>query len=120
MARPLDRSPPQDRWGLWIDEASQALSSNLTVSENLAQCWVEVEVRHGADIRDIPLPRLLGRTPYGVSVERAEVTVGSLSGAPGVEWENVLVKGAPGLRIKRAHGLTAGTTVRLRLLVKAE
>lgn len=120
MAKPLERSPSPDRWGLWIEEASRALNSNLTPSENLAQCWIEVEVKYGVAIRDIPLPKLNGRTPYGVSVEKAEVTAGSLFGAPGLEWENVLVKGAPGLRITQAHGLNPGTTVRLRLLVKAE
>lgn len=120
MAKPLERSPSPERLGLWIEEAARALNSNLTPSENLAQCWVEVEVKYGASIRDIPLARLNGRAPFGVSVEKAEVLEGSLFGAPGIEWENVLVKGAPGLRITLAHGLNPGTTVRLRLLVKAE
>lgn len=120
MAKPLDRNPTQERWPLWIEEAARALQSNLTVSENLAQCWVEVEVTEGAAIRDIPLPLLRGRPAHGVTVEKATVATGSLSGAPGVEWEQVLVKGAHGLRITQAHGLAPGTTATLRLLVKAE
>jgi hypothetical protein len=120
MARPPEKSPPPERVGLWIEEVAVALGSGLTPSENFAQCWVEVEVKYGQGSVNIPLPALRGRKPYGVTVEKATVATGSLSGAPGIEWEPMLVKGAQGMRLVRAHGLSTGTRVKFRLLVKAE
>jgi len=104
----------------FVRDVNNALAGNLTPSENLAQCWVEVDITYGQPIPVIALPALKGRTPYGVSVENATVLEGSLGGAPGIQWEATTKNGAPALKVLSANGLNAGAKVTLRLLVKAE
>jgi hypothetical protein len=105
----------------FLREVADALQGNLTPSQNLAQCWLEVQVSFGVEIPVLALPaKFRSRTPYGVTVERAVVEEGSLAGAPGLEWEAATLEGAPAIRILIAHGLNVGATARYRLLVKAE
>lgn len=118
LASPLERFLREINQ--FVGDVVEALSSNLTVTENLAQCWVDLTIVYGRPIPVLALPALKGRLPYGVSVEGAVVTEGSLFGAPGLEWEAATLNGAPALRVVQAHGLNVGTTVRFRLLVKAQ
>ena len=120
MARPPDSAPPQDRWGLWIEEVARALASNLTVTENLAQCWFPLTVVEGTLPPVLPIPRLRGRHAYGLSVERVQVVSGSLTGPVWVHWEPAVLNTKPALKVLAVYGLAAGTRAILTLLVKAE
>jgi hypothetical protein len=125
MAKIPERAPPQTRWAQWIETVSLALTGNLSVKDNLAQCWVKVPVeaidsRTIKTLTPIPLPLLRGRIPYGVSVERVEVSSGSLDWFPSVDWEPSSRDGTPALKIRTAYGFNPGTKATLTLLVKAE
>lgn len=120
MAKPLERSPSQERWGLWIEEASRALNANLTVSENLAQCWLVLTVVEGQPFAIQPLTALRGRAAFGLSVERVQVISGGLVEPVWVNWEPALLDGKPALKILSVFGLQPGSKVKLTLLVKAE
>lgn len=121
MAKPPERSPDQSRWGQWIDYVSGLFVSNLTVSENLAQCWLPVTVVVGQEYPLQALPKLNGRVPYGVSVERVQVISGTgVTGATWVHWEPTSLNSKPALRLLGVYGLAAGTKATLTLLVKAE
>lgn len=108
-----------------LTQLGDLFSNNLTVSENLAMRWVEVQVVEGST----PAPtavELAGRVPKGVSVERVAVqpsgvTPGTApSGAVTVEWSPVTVAGKPAVQLTRVWGLAAGSKATLTLLVKAE
>jgi len=120
MAKPPERSPTQERWGLWIEEVAKALASGLTVRENLAQCWLPVTVIVGQEYALQPLPNLKGRPAYGVSVERVQVVSGSVTGPVWVHWEPTTLKGQHALKLLTVYGLAASTKATLTLLVKAE
>lgn len=120
MAKAPDPSPPQDRWGLWIEEVARALASSLTVKENLAQCWLVLTVVEGQPYPIQPLPLLRGRLAYGLSVERVQVISGSLVEPVWVNWEPAFLDGKPALKILSVFGLAPGSKVKLTLLVKAE
>jgi len=120
VAKPPDPSPPPDRWGLWIEEVARALASNLTVKENLAQCWMALTVVQGTTPGIQPLPLLRGRTAYGLSVERVELVSGSLTGPVWLHWEPTYLNGKPALKTLAVYGLATGAKANLTLLVKAE
>lgn len=120
MAKPPDQAPEQARWGLWIEEVARALTSNLTVKENLAQCWLPLTVVEGTLPPIQPLTALRGRAAYGLSVERVQVVSGSLTGPVWVHWEPAFLNGKPALKTLAVYGLASGTKATLTLLVKAE
>lgn len=121
MAKPPDQAPPQDRWGLWIEEVAGMLNASLTVKENLAQCWLNLTVTAGTAPGIQPLPGLRGRAAYGVSVERVQVLSGDgVTGTVWVHWEPVLLNGRQCLKVLNVYGLASGTRATLTLLVKAE
>jgi hypothetical protein len=125
MAKAPDKHPPQSVWPLWIEAVATALASGLTVRENLAQCWLKVEVeaitsRTSKALKPIALPLMRGRMPYGVSVERVELISGTMDWFPSVDWEPALKDGQPALKIINAYGLNAGARATLTLLIKAE
>lgn len=108
-----------------LTQVGDLFSNNLTVSENLAMRWVEVQVVEGST----PAPtavELAGRVPKGVSVERVAVqATGSTAGTPPtgpvtVEWLPVTVAGKPGIQLTRVWGLATGSKATLALLVKAD
>lgn len=104
----------------FMRDVVRALDSGLTVSENLAQCWVDVRYAEGSTPPLVPLPSLKAREPHGVTVEAIEVLSGALSGPVWVDWEKAGARGGSALRLRAVYGLGAGATVNLRLLVKAE
>src|SRR5690349_5112640 len=104
----------------FLQQAVDALAGNLTVGQNLAQQWLTLTVTEGVAIQPQALPRLKGRPPFGVSVERTQVLSGSLSCAVGVAWSPATVEGKPGLSISSVSGLNSGAVVTITLLVKAE
>lgn len=121
MAKPPDPSPPQEHWGLWIEETARALASNLTVKENLLQCWLPLTVVEGTTPGIQPLPLLRGRPAYGLSVERVEViSGGGVTGPVYVDWAPTFLNGKPALKVLSVYGLAAGTKATLTLLMKAE
>lgn len=123
MARPPDQAPEQARWGLWIEEVARALTSNLTVKENLAQCWftLQVPVSPGTGPGIKPVPCLRGRVPYGLSVERVQVlSGGGVNGPVWVHWEPMRLDGVPAIKVLAVYGLIPGTRANLTLLMKAE
>ena len=117
----------------FMEQVADAMASNLSVSENLAQCWVDVDAtginsRSAEPIPVVALPALRGRVPYGVSVERMQLREAAADPAfdwyASVHWEPATVtdrngEGLPGLRILAVYGLNAGTRATLTLLVKA-
>jgi hypothetical protein len=120
MARPPEKSPPPERMPRWVEDVSQALSSGLTVAENLSQCWVSLAVVEGQAVGIQPLPLLRGRVPFGLSVERVQLSTGSLTGPVWVHWEPATVRNAPALKVLTVYGLATGARATLTLLVKAE
>lgn len=120
MAKPPDPSPPQERWGLWIEETSRALASSLTVKENLAQCWLSLTVVHGTLPAIQPIPGLHARPAYGLSVERVVLVSGSLTGPVWLHWEPTFLNGKPAMKTLAVYGLATGAKANLTLLVKAE
>jgi hypothetical protein len=120
MAKAPDLSPPSERWGLWIEEVARALASNLTVKENLAQCWLSLTVVQGTTPGIQPLPLLRGRPAYGLSVERVELVLGTLTGPVWLHWEPTFLNGKPALKVLNVYGLATGAKASLTLLVKAE
>lgn len=109
----------------FLQQTGDALSNNLTPSQNLAQCWLALTVTavDTRTIQEVPLqalPRLKGRTAYGVSVERVSVASGTLDWFPSVDWSPASVEGKPAIQIHTVYGLNAGAVATLTLLVKAE
>jgi len=104
----------------YIRDVNGALDSHITVTENLAQCWVDVRVTEGTMPNPISLSALRGRSPHGVTVEHVEVVSGNLVEPVWVTWEEVRNKGASLLKLTSVFGLNTGTVINLRLLVKAE
>lgn len=101
----------------FIRDTVTALDSNLTVAENLAQCWLEVRITEGQLPNPITLPLLKGRAPFGLTVEAVSVLSGSISGPVWVDWEP---RGTNAIKLRAVYGLSTGAVVNLRLLVKAE
>lgn len=120
MARPPERSPAPERVGLWIEDVSRSLNANLTVSENLAQCWVVLTVVEGQGYPIQPLPALKGKAAYGLSVERVQIISGGIVEPVWAHWEPTLLNGKPALKLLSVFGLAPGSKVTLTLLVKAE
>lgn len=104
----------------FMGQVQEALASQLTVKENLAQCWVSFSFTVGQEAPPQALPGLNGRVPYGVSVERVVISSGSASCAVGVVWEPTTVGGKPGIKVSSVQGLAAATKATITLLVKAE
>lgn len=104
----------------FLQQVGDGLAGGLTPGQNLSQQWLAITVTEGVAIQPQALPRLKGRPPFGVSVERAQVVSGSLTGPVFVEWSPATVEGKPGLSISNVYGLNMGAVVTLTLLVKAE
>jgi len=104
----------------FMGQVQEALSGQLTVKENLAQCWVTFTANSGDTIPPLALPTLKGRAPFGVTVERVRVLEGSLVAMPGVEWEPTTLNGKPAVRLLVIHSFPANTRATFTLLVKAE
>jgi hypothetical protein len=104
----------------FLQQVGDGLTGGLTPEKNFAQQWLPLTVTEGVAIQPQALPRLKGRPPFGVSVERVQVVSGSLTGPVFVEWSPASVEGKPGLAISTVHGLDTGAVVTLTLLVKAE
>jgi hypothetical protein len=108
-----------------LGEIQDALSGNITV-ENLAAARVDVTVSEGTTPPAIPLPKLRGRAPWGVTVERVQVLGGGAAptSAVGVLWAPTSIQqgqvAQPGLQITAVYGLAAGARATLTLLVKGE
>jgi hypothetical protein len=109
----------------FLRQAVDLLSGNLTVSENLAQAWLEVTVSDGVATPPV-IPALKGRVPKGVTVEKV-ATLGT-GGTPGVApsgpvtvlWEPTTLNGRPAIRITNVTGMATGGRYNITLLVKAE
>lgn len=101
------------------------LGHNVTVTENLAQQWLDVTVTEGSDVAPIAI-NLRGRTAKGVDVQRvATLSAGSTpgtapTGSVGIDWAPTTVDGKPGISISQVFGLASGARYTLTLLVKAE
>jgi hypothetical protein len=110
----------------FIQRVTDALSGNLTPSENLAMCWLDLTVEGGASSQEsVPigvqaLPLLSGKTPYGITVERCVVQSGTLDWFPSLHWETVRLNGTPALKVLNVYGLNTGAKVVLTLLIKAK
>lgn len=108
-----------------LGELADALSGNITV-ENLAAARVDVTVSEGSTPPAILLPKLRGRAPWGVTVERVQVLSGGAAptAAVGVLWAPTSIQqgqvAQPGLQITAVYGLATGTRATLTLLVKGE
>lgn len=110
----------------FMGQVQDALTANLTVTENLAMTWLEVTVTEG----DVPLPQavpgLKARTAKGLTVERVQVLDGGAvpTAAVWVDWAPTTVlkgtTGVPGVQFIGVYGLATGTRATLILLVKAE
>lgn len=108
-----------------LGQLGDLLGHNVTVSENLAQAWVDVTVTGDAEVAPIAV-NLRGRPARGVDVQRvAALGTGSTPGtAPessvGIIWAPTTVDGKPGISISQVFGLASGARYTLTLLVKAE
>lgn len=109
----------------FLQQSGDALEGNLTPGRNLAQQWLQVTAvginsTSAEPIQPQALPRLKGKAPFGVSVERVQVVEGAINWFPSVDWEPATVEGKPGLKIKTVYGLDPGAVATLTILVKAE
>lgn len=107
---------------IFMGQIQDALTNQLTVKENLAQCWVVFTANSGDTVQPFALPNLKGRAPFGVSVEGFVPLVGgdSVTSVPSVVWDTIPVNGRPGLRIRTIHNFPSGVRATFTLLVKAE
>lgn len=104
----------------FLQQATDALSQQLTPSQNFAQCWLSLTVTQGQVPPAQQLPALRGKPPKGVSVEGVALISGSISCAPFVDWTVTAVDGRPALQVRNVYGLSSGAQATLTLLVKAE
>lgn len=112
---------------VFMGEVADGLWRGLSVSENLAQEWVDVTIQEGAALPGpLALRGLRGREPRGISIERVRLLSGSTpSGGLALDWEPTSLVDANGQRvpamvIRGLYGLYTGSRVALTLLVKAE
>lgn len=110
---------------LFLQQVGQALAGNLTVKENLAGRWVDVEVTQGVATK--PFAVGLGTRPAkGVFLARvATPSDQPPEAAVVIEWRASSVRqpgGAtvPAIEITNFSGLGTGNTATLTLLVLAE
>jgi hypothetical protein len=107
----------------FLQQVGDAVAGGLTVGQNLCQQWLTLTITEGVEIQPQALPKLRGRAPFGVTVERVQVVSGSVGGeggAVGILWTAATVDGKPGLSITSVSGLGMGAVITLTLLVKAE
>ena len=109
----------------YLQQVREALSGNLTVSENLAARWVTLEVVGGAT--PAPFPVGLGqRKAKGVVVAGTGAPSGSVGfeALPGIRWESTTVqqgnRSVPAVQVLAVAGLSSGVAGTLTLLVVAE
>jgi hypothetical protein len=110
----------------FMGQVQDALSRNLTVTENLAMAWLDVTVTEGVAPNSQAVSGLGTRTVKGISVERVQVLDGGAAptAAVAVLWAPTTVlkgsAGVPGVQITEVVGLASGTRATLTLLLKAE
>lgn len=111
----------------FMGQVADALARNLTVSQNLAQAWLYVDVTEGTLPPVQAVPGLKNRVPFGVTVEQVHVLNGGAAptSTVSVHWEGATISRTDGGReqgisILAVYGLASGTQARLKLLVKAE
>lgn len=110
---------------LFLGQVADLFTNNLTVKDNLAAAWVDVQVTGGQEVPPFAFV-LRGRVPKGVTVQRVSALgTGSTPGTPptssvGIVWAPTTVDGKPGVAISQVNGLFAGARYTLTLLVQAE
>lgn len=101
----------------FIRETADALTRNLTFSENISSQWVEMEFSDTVTSQTVRAPDLRGRAPNGVLLANYAVLTGT---APTVTPAYTWSASGDQVRVALVTVLAAGTRLKITFLVLPE